>query len=502
MDQTVKAIWSREHTNRSSSLERAREAAELTIPSLMPPEGHNEHSSLPQPYQSLGARGVNNLASKLMLALLPAGNPFFRLNVEKGVSQQVERLNELQALLRDVENNAVKEVENSNLRAMAHSALKQLIVSGSAILHLPDKGRNQLFRLNQFVIMRDGDGTWRRMIIKESVHPQTLDEATREKAQVKSEDEDKEQVDLYTMVERVGDKAEWYQELNEIKLEDTFGRSSVDDCPYIPLRWVEVENEDYGRGHVEEYLGDMRSLDGLSRDIIDFSAAAAKVVFLERTGSMTDVEAVNKARSGEMVSGNIDDIGVLQLDKFHDFKVIKEVINDLTLRLSHAFLLSTGTVRDAERVTAEEIRMQAQELEDVLGGVYTVLAQEFQLPIVRRLLARLRVAGKYPKNLPKGALKPVIVTGFDALGRGHELNKFRAFMSDGVSMFGERFMEEFGLTRSADFLAIHHNVDIEQLKKTTEEKEQDALQRTQDTLIEKGAGPAVSAAASAVTNNQ
>ena len=35
-----------------------------------------------QPYQGIGARGVNNLASKLSLALMPPNSPFFRFMVE------------------------------------------------------------------------------------------------------------------------------------------------------------------------------------------------------------------------------------------------------------------------------------------------------------------------------------------------------------------------------------------------------------------------------------
>ena len=55
---------------RQSYLDRARDCAELTIPSLIPPDVHNETSDLYTPFQGIGARGVNNLASKLSLALL------------------------------------------------------------------------------------------------------------------------------------------------------------------------------------------------------------------------------------------------------------------------------------------------------------------------------------------------------------------------------------------------------------------------------------------------
>ena len=55
-------------TIRETFLERARECAELTLPFLVPPKGHSEATRYLTPYQGIGARGVNNLASKLLLA--------------------------------------------------------------------------------------------------------------------------------------------------------------------------------------------------------------------------------------------------------------------------------------------------------------------------------------------------------------------------------------------------------------------------------------------------
>src|SRR3546814_2492606 len=111
----------------------------------------------------------------------------------------------------------------------------------------------------------------------------------------------------------------------------------------------------------------------------------------------------------------------LQLDKTMDFSVASQVAERLELRLSHAFMLQSGTVRNAERVTAEEIRAMAQELENVLGGVYTVLSAEFPLPLIRRILYVLIRQGEAPE-LPKSVV-PTVVTGFEAMGRNHRARK-------------------------------------------------------------------------------
>ena len=78
---TAKERYLKLKENRAKFVDRAQECSELTISSLIPPDGFSNSSKLYNPFQSVGARGVNNLASKLLLLLLPPNSPFFRLSV-------------------------------------------------------------------------------------------------------------------------------------------------------------------------------------------------------------------------------------------------------------------------------------------------------------------------------------------------------------------------------------------------------------------------------------
>lgn len=506
---TAKERFETLHGKRDQILQRARDAADITIPALMPPDGIDENATLPQPYQSLGARGVNNLTSKLRLSLFPPGVPFFRFQMEDDTKQLIggedpEVLTKIEAGLQAVENDALSLLESENHGVILHAAIKQLVCCGNVLLHMPDEGGSRIFRMPMYVVVRDAMGNWFEMVGKETVSKNTLDEIVRVEAGISeltsSGKEDDEEIDVYTWITRKDGKANWYQEINEKKISGSEGRSAIEDCPYIPLRWSALEGENYGRGHVEEYLGDLRSLEDLSKSLVQMAVAASKVVFLDRPNSTTDIKSIQNAESGDFVEGNVEDIGVLQVEKFHDFQVAKAQVDDLSLRISHAFLLRSGTTRDAERVTAEEIRATAQELEDVLGGVYTVLSQELQGPVVRRLIVQLKKRGKFPK-LPKGALKPVIVTGFDALGRGHELNKMRAYFADGVQLFGEAFMNRFNIDAFADILAVAHNINIEPLKKSEEQLSSELQQEQQASLMNNVAGPLAGGMAGKIAEN-
>jgi hypothetical protein len=96
--------------------------------------------------------------------------------------------------------------------------------------------------------------------------------------------------------------------------------------------------------------------------------------------------------------------------------------------------LNTAVQRDAERVTAEEIRFMAHELDDALGGVYTLQSQEFQLPFVNARMWLMRMAGEMPR-LPGDVVHPAILTGYDALGRQSDrakLTRYSATVAQGI----------------------------------------------------------------------
>ena len=68
--------------DRSAYLRDAQDASKLTIPSLIPESTTGKHAKIKTPFQAVGARGVNSLASKLLIALLPPSTPFFKLSID------------------------------------------------------------------------------------------------------------------------------------------------------------------------------------------------------------------------------------------------------------------------------------------------------------------------------------------------------------------------------------------------------------------------------------
>ncbi|NCC41964.1 MAG: phage tail protein, partial [Gammaproteobacteria bacterium] len=180
---TARQRYSQLEMARTPYLDRARDAAELTIPALVPRQEHSSHTTLDTPFQGLGARGVNNLASKLLLALLPPNSPFFRLVIDdytlKELTQQEGMRAEIERGLNRVERSVQAEIETMALRVDVFEALKHLLVAGNILIYIPMKGNARLFHLNRYVVKRDPSGNVLEGITKEVVAPDVLPEAIR-----------------------------------------------------------------------------------------------------------------------------------------------------------------------------------------------------------------------------------------------------------------------------------------------------------------------------------
>lgn len=473
-------------TSRTMVLSRARASAKLTIPALLPPDGHSETSTLDTPFQGIGARGVNTLASKLLLALLPPNSPFFRLAVDDFTLVNLTRREgmraEVEKGLNKVERAVMSEIESTAIRVSGFEAFKQLIVAGNVLLYFPPEGGMRVFRLDRYVVRRDPMGNVLEIVVKETIDPSLLPEGFVPKEKDKGNKTSEKTVDLYTHIVRQNNRWTVRQEALNKTIPGSVGTYPIDKCPWLPLRFTKIDGEDYGRGYVEEYYGDLLSLETLTKAIVEGSAAAAKVLFLVNPNGTTRMVDIAKSKSGDVKSGSADDVSVLQLNKFADFRIAADTVEAITQRLSFAFLLNTAIQRPGERVTAEEIRFMAGELEDALGGIYSIMSQEFQLPLVKILMFRMERSRSIPA-LPKGVVKPTITTGLEALGRGHDMNKLMNFAQVAVQAAGlppEINKADF-LTRIGTSLGI----DMSGLVLTPEQMAQQQQQQFAQMLVDK-----------------
>ena len=489
LNQTAVARYEQLESDRSTFLRRARDASKLTLPALIPESTTGNAAKLKTPYQAVGARGCNSLASKLLIALLPPSTPFFKLSIDSLALLQEgqEGLEtEIDKGLRVIENALMNEIEVSNDRVAMFEALKHLIVGGNVLLYLTDKGL-KVYHFDRYVCKRDDVGNILEIITKETIHPQALPsdflELIRKKENYDAEDFD-EDLDIYTCIKRYGDEFTWHQECQGERIPGTDGKSKIDVSPWICLRWTRIDGEDYGRGYVEEYQGDLISLEALMQAIIEGAAASAKTLFLVNPNGVTRAATLAKAPNGAIREGSANDVSVLQVNKGADFQVSFSAIQRIEGRLEYAFLMARSVQRDAERVTAAEVSMMANELENSLGGIYSILTQEFQLPYLKRRMHMLTRSGKAPK-LPEKIVKPKIVTGLQGLGRGNDRNKLIEFIGTISQALGPDIMRQYmNVDEAIKRLANSIGIDTANLVKSQEQIQQELQAQQQQQLIQ------------------
>ena len=485
--QTAAGRYEKLQSDRSTFLREAKESSKLTIPSLIPESATGTRAKIKTPFQALGARAVNSLSAKLLVALLPPSTPFFKLSIDslallkEGGQEGLET--EIDKGLRTIENALMDEIEVSNDRVAMFEALKHLIVGGNVLLYLTDKGL-KVYPLEKFVSKRDEVGNVLEIITKESVNPQALPLDFLNQIKKKENYDEKtmeDDLDIYTYVKRINDDHIWYQECKGEKIPGTDGRSKIDVSPWILLRWVRIDGENFGRGYVEEYRGDLISLESLTQAIIEGAAASAKILFLVNPNGQTRAATLAKAPNGAIREGSAADVSVMQVGKQADLSVAQQAIQQIAARLSDAFLMASSIQRQAERVTAAEVNIMAQELENSLGGVYSILSQEFQLPYLKRRMHMLVRSGKVPK-LPDKIVKPKIVTGIQGLGRGNDRNKLIEFIGTVAQALGPDVMRQYvNVDEAVKRLATSIGIETTNLVKSQEEiaAEMQAMQQQQ-----------------------
>lgn len=489
---TAAAAYSRLEQFRLPYLRRARQCAELTIPALMPPEGWTGTQDLYTPFQSMGARGTNNLSAKMLMALFPPNTPCFRYRIDEFTAEamkaETDQKAQVESRLAQMERAITIEIETQRFGPSIFEGLKQLVVAGNVLLYAQPLGGLRLFRLDRYVIKRDPSGNVLEMVTKEDLAPSVLrsllsaeDYASLgDKMDPDSKDAYKTCA-LYTHIQRGDNKWTVYQEVHGKRVGES-GDFPLDELPYIPLRWTAIDGEDYGRGYVEEYLGSFQSLEGLRQAVVEGSVAASKIIPLVNPNGVTkkkDLESAN----GKFVSGVADDVHFLQMEKYYDFKTAKEEIDTIIQELAYAFMLTSAIQRDAERVTAEEVRRLAQDLEAALGGVYSVQGAELQLPLIKIVQARMQKAGRLP-TLPKGTVKVTIVTGLEALGRGHDLNKLDVFIGGAnAQLTPEVTMKYVNVSEYLERRATALGIETNGLIRTPEEVAQSDQQAQMQAMV-------------------
>ena len=337
------------------------------------------------------------------------------------------------------------------------------------------------YPLNRFVVNRDGNGNVLEIVTKELISRQVLDVDLEEPIEPNTGiDEDKsddKDVEVYTYVRLENGRWVWHQEVFDKIIKGSRSSAPKNANPWLVLTFNNVDGEDYGRGRVEEFLGDLKSLEGLSQALTEGASVASKVLFLVSPSSTTKPKTIAQAGNGAIVQGRAEDVQVVQVGKTADFRTAAEMISSLERRINEAFLVLQ--IRQSERTTAEEVRLTQLELEKQLGGLFSLLTVSFLIPYLDRTLHVLQRNNQIPK-IPKDLVRPQIIAGVNALGRGQDRESLTQFIQTLAQTIGpEATMKHVDPAEYIKRLAAAQGIDVLNLIKSQEQLQKEMQQQQQ-----------------------
>ena len=155
-------------------------------------------------------------------------------------------------------------------------------------------------------------------------------------------------------------------------------------------------------------------------------------------------------------------------------------MSQLERRLNEAFLILS--VRQSERTTAEEVRMTQMELEQQLGGLFGLLTIELLVPYLNRKLSVFQKTGEIPR-IPQGMVKPIIVAGINALGRGQDVQSLTQFLTTIAQTMGPEALSTYiSPEEVVKRLAAAQGIDVLNLVKSMQEVQAQQQQAQQQAM--------------------
>ena len=404
------------------------------------------------------------------MSLLPPSTSSFRLEPDNEALDvlfggNADAKNEVFAKISSVTNRVTKEIENQQIRDTMFDMLLQLIGVGSVVIEKVKDDGIMNHTLQNFVVDLNARGEARGLCVVEKV--KDLPEGI-------IPDEEKEEYNLYTLVERNNEDGKWYvrQSIESIIVGEEVSYTE-DKVPFQYVGWNWTTGDKYHRPYAEDYIDDIEQYNTLSNLLTKGSVIASKVlIFVDERGNRTRIADITNSPNGEVINGRADDVSAFQLQKNFDFQVPMERLQDIQKNLSSAFLMNESVTRDAERVTAQEIRFMAQELESSsLSGVYSKLSKKVSKRIVQWVMQELKIDFK--------SVSINVITGLDALGRNQESQKLDALVTRMAQMGYQSYINEHELIQR---YAAGEGIDVTGLIKTPSEvkAQQQAQQQQQN----------------------
>lgn len=520
-------FYNEQKARRTSAVELGRRLADLTIPSVFTPEDYQSGDDLRINNQSISARAVNTLSTKLTQVALPPNLPFIKYSPKEGAMQDDIRddpalWGRVQYALSRREQTHRERLETTAARSAYGRVIRLLLVTGNALTIWTDIDGPIVYNMHSYVVRRSASGVPLAVTAETSLSVAEADEdvleayrrskAGKEKTVAEKGSEWDESIKVYHVEKLITDpktgKREWlyWQEVEGGTVIDGTEAYSPYEVPTMyPAGLIAESGSDWYLPYALDYEGDHSAVETFAASLQDAAAAMAWFLFFVNPSGTTRIKDVQEADSLDVLSGSADDVTVLRTDKGGDMATVSNEYQEAARRLGFAYAMNSSIQRPGERVTREEWVQMASELNQTMGGLYADLAQGFQRWFVLRFIHLHQLEEPKLKALPEELISVGVVTGIENIGQDTDLTNLKGLVGDVAEFLGpEGVSQTFDPQGLVQRLAALRGVKAEGLIKTPEAREEDQRRgqemQQQQTLLEQATGPIAKEGASALAD--
>ena len=509
-------VWTAMESEKGDLVERSEAYARWTVSNILR-QDREENTTQRESTKSsvmMGAKWVNHLSNRIVDVLFPVSRPFFtvaatpetlrKLAAENDESEVVLVKDQIREATTKIEQEAMRNLRLVEYRPVAIEACKHLIITGNVLIRRMPSGKRILYSIDRYGIRRDIEGNPIEVVLYDKKKFCTLTPAQQVMIQAiipKVKDEDK--LELLTHY-KLGADGRWTltQEIEGMALGKQ-RKIAAKDFDLLPLVWSLPSQFHYATGLVEDNSTTFHKIDVTTEALTDLIAIAADIKFFVKPGSPLGLQLreLNNAARGTYFAGNAEDIAVPEINLRGDLEQISAIVSKWDSALSTVFLMSA--VRDAERVTAAEVRLVARELESSFGGLYSQLALAWQQQEADYALSTM--------DLPivlGNQFEVLVTTGLESLSREGQLDNVRLAVEDlqMLDTVPEEIRQTINGLRFAKFVFANRGLALVDFLNTPDEiaaQEQKALaQAGREAEMQAGMNVAEHAGKSAVDGQQ
>ena len=479
--ESAKATYQKLKGVRDQFKDRAVKYSKLTLPYILPDDSSDTSSeTLMQGYSSEGAVGVNNLSNKYINRMFPHYS-YFKLTVPDDVveASSYTKADVLRGAVA-VEKKAMKHLQKINARTSLLEAIKHLIITGNYLMHKAEDEDQEIigYPLDRYVVQRDQRGRLLTCIATDTTYlralPPDVQGTIISELNLRDEEVDTKEVDLYTRIELVDGNYLITKSAESVDL-GNYKTVKKEKLRWEALVWHRYRRDPYGRGLVEDIYNAIYTHDVGTEIFLKAAAIAADIKIIADRASGIDVDAVNSSESGTWHYGDPNGVKPLQVNKTTDLQIMDTILAKTERLIGQVFMRMGSAIRNAERVTAEENRLMAIELDQMHGGVFSSLANSLQLKLALWTLEDVGTA------VDGEEIEVSIITGIDALGRQAEAEQAVYLVQDLAQWQNvpQDVRDWVKFDQWVAFVAAGRNIDISAVIRSRTEYEQHIQQRQQ-----------------------